>query len=82
MTELNAELRWRGEGRWGAVAFVDTAFADANQTPEFDNLRTGIGLGLRYYFDFAPVRFDLATPLDRRPGEDPVHVYISIGQAF
>lgn len=82
VTELNAELRWRGEGRWGAVAFVDTAFAGANQTPEFDNLRTGIGLGLRYYFDFAPVRFDLATPLDRRSGEDPVHVYISIGQAF
>ncbi|MBI1237308.1 MAG: BamA/TamA family outer membrane protein [Alphaproteobacteria bacterium] len=82
VTELNTELRWRGEGRWGAVAFVDTAFAGANQAPEFDNLRTGIGLGLRYYFDFAPVRFDLATPLDRRSGEDPVHVYISIGQAF
>lgn len=82
VTELNAELRWRGEGRWGAVAFVDTAFAGASQTPEFDTLRTGVGLGLRYYFDFAPVRFDLATPLDRRSGEDPVHVYISIGQAF
>lgn len=82
VTELNVEVRWRGEGRWGAVAFADTAFADASETPGFDNLRTGIGLGLRYYFDFAPVRFDLATPLDRRPGEDPVHVYISIGQAF
>jgi len=82
VTELNTELRWRGEGRWGAVAFVDTAFAGASQTPEFDTLRTGIGLGLRYYFDFAPVRFDLATPLDRRSGEDPIHVYISIGQAF
>ncbi|WP_394693682.1 autotransporter assembly complex family protein [Hyphobacterium sp.] len=82
VSELNAELRWRGEGRWGAVAFVDTAFAGASRTPEFDNLRTGVGMGLRYYFDFAPVRFDVATPLDRRSGEDPVHVYISIGQAF
>lgn len=82
VTELNAELRWRGEGRWGAVAFVDTAFAGANRTPDFDDLRTGVGIGLRYYFDFAPVRLDLATPLDRRSGEDPLHVYISIGQAF
>lgn len=82
VTELNAELRWRGEGRWGAVAFIDTAFAGASRTPEFDNLRTGAGIGLRYYFDFAPVRLDLATPIDRRSGEDPVHVYISIGQAF
>jgi len=82
VTEFNAELRWRGEGRWGAVAFLDTAFAGASRTPEFDNLRTGVGMGLRYYFDFAPIRFDIATPLDRRSGEDPVHVYISIGQAF
>ncbi|MEE2525658.1 BamA/TamA family outer membrane protein [Hyphobacterium sp. HN65] len=82
VTELNAELRWRGEGRWGAVAFVDTAFASASRTPDFGDLRTGVGLGLRYHFDFAPVRFDVATPLDRRSGEDPVHVYISLGQAF
>ncbi|WP_421785271.1 autotransporter assembly complex protein TamA [Hyphobacterium sp.] len=82
VTELNAELRWRGNGRWGAVAFIDTAFAGASRTPEFDDLRTGVGIGLRYYFDFAPVRLDLATPLDRRSGEDAVHVYISIGQAF
>lgn len=82
VTELNAELRWRGEGRWGAVAFIDTAFAGADRTPDFGNLRTGAGLGLRYYFDFAPVRFDVATPLDQRSGEDAIHVYISIGQAF
>jgi len=82
VTEFNAELRWRGEGRWGAVAFVDTAFASASRTPEFDELRTGVGLGIRYFLDFAPIRFDIATPLDRRAGEDPIHVYISIGQAF
>lgn len=82
VTELNAELRWRGQGRWGGVAFIDTAFAGASRTPDFSDLRTGVGLGVRYHFDFAPVRFDVATPLDRRPGEDPIHVYISIGQAF
>ncbi|GJL96728.1 MAG: outer membrane protein [Hyphobacterium sp.] len=82
VTEFSAELRWRGEGRWGAVAFVDTAFANASRTPEFDSLRTGVGLGIRYFLDFAPIRLDVATPLDRRAGEDPLHVYISIGQAF
>lgn len=82
VTEINAELRWRSQGRWGAVAFIDTAFAGAGRTPDFGDLRTGAGVGIRYHFDFAPVRFDVATPLDRRPGEDPVHVYISLGQAF
>ncbi len=45
-------------------------------------MRSAFGLGVRYYPGFGPIRFDIATPIDRRDGEDPVQVYISIGQAF
>ncbi|WP_421789016.1 autotransporter assembly complex protein TamA [Hyphobacterium sp.] len=80
--EMSGEARWRSEGRWGAAAFVDSAFASASRTPQFDEMRAAFGVGVRYHLDFAPIRFDIATPFDRRPGEDAVHFYISIGQAF
>ena len=82
VAEISTELRWRVNRRWGAVAFVDSATASAERTPDWSEMRSAFGLGARYYFDFAPVRIDLATPLDRRDGEAPVQVYVSIGQAF
>ena len=42
----------------------------------------GVGLGLRYYTAFGPLRLDLATPLHRRSADSPIQVYISLGQAF
>ena len=44
--------------------------------------RVGVGVGGRFYTSFGPVRLDLATPLNRRPGESRFNVYVSIGQAF
>jgi translocation and assembly module TamA len=37
---------------------------------------------LRYYTPVGPVRFDIATPLQRRSADSVVQIYISIGQAF
>lgn len=82
VVETSAELRWRVRERWGVVGFVDSAMASSDRQPDFSALRTAVGIGVRYYFDFAPVRIDLATPLDRRDDEDPVQVYFSLGQAF
>ena len=42
----------------------------------------GAGIGARYYTNFGPMRFDIATPIGRKPGEARVSVYVSIGQAF
>ena len=42
----------------------------------------GVGLGLRHYTVFGPLRLDLATPLRKRSDGSPVQVYISLGQAF
>jgi translocation and assembly module TamA len=48
----------------------------------FSEAAASVGIGVRYYPGFGPVRLDIATPLDRRDGDSPVQVYISIGQAF
>ncbi|PWE18101.1 hypothetical protein DDZ18_00350 [Marinicauda salina] len=82
VVETGLEARWRRSERLGFVAFVDGGAAAADRTPTVDDLRFGAGLGVRYYPGFGPLRVDIATPLDPRDGDDPVHVYISIGQAF
>jgi translocation and assembly module TamA len=45
-------------------------------------MSVGVGAGVRYDLGFGPLRLDIATPLNRREGDGPVQVYISIGQAF
>ena len=82
LLESSAELRWSGNGSLGYAAFVDAATVSGNQSPAFDDLRFAVGVGLRYQTPIGPIRVDLATPLDRRSGEDPVQLYINIGQAF
>ncbi len=82
VVEISTELRWRITPEWGAVAFVDNAIASDLNAPEFGAMRSAIGVGARYYFDFAPVRIDIATPLDRRSGEPAFQIYFSLGQAF
>lgn len=82
LVETSVEVRWRQSDTLGFAAFVDSAAAGPETMPDFGAMRAAIGIGVRYYTGFGPIRLDLATPLDRRGGEDPVSVYISIGQAF
>lgn len=81
LTEVSGELRYRF-GDYGLVAFVDGGQVYTNKLPQFSGLRFGAGLGARYYTAFGPLRFDVATPINRRSGEPKFAVYISIGQAF
>ena len=69
-------------GNFGAVAFVDAGQVYESSIPKFDRPRFGVGIGARYYTNFGPLRFDIATPIGRKPGESLVSVYVSIGQAF
>ena len=80
--DASMELRWRKSDRFGYAAFVDTGAATLDTGDLFSDVRTAAGLGIRYYPGFGPIRFDIATPLTRREGDDAVQVYISIGQAF
>ena len=82
LLEVSGELRWRRDGPLGFVAFLDGASVSAEQSPEFEDVRYSAGLGLRYRTLIGPIRLDLATPLDPRDGDDPLQVYVSIGQAF
>ncbi len=81
LTEAAAEVRYRF-GDFGVVGFVDAGQVYEERVPSFRGLRTGVGIGGRYYTNFGPLRVDVATPLGRRPGESRFNIYISIGQAF
>jgi translocation and assembly module TamA len=81
LAEFALEGRYRF-GNYGVVAFVDAGQVYEAEYPTFDSMRFGVGIGGRVYTNFGPVRLDVATPLDRRPGEARISVYVSIGQAF
>jgi translocation and assembly module TamA len=81
LTEFGAEARIRFS-TFGIVPFLDGGNLYAGSVPKFQALRFGTGLGVRYYSSFGPIRVDVGTPLDRRPGESRVAVYVSLGQAF
>jgi translocation and assembly module TamA len=80
--ELGLELRYRITNTIGIVPFVEGGNVYPESLPDNSSLYWGAGLGLRYYTLVGPVRLDLATPFDHRPGDTPIQVYISIGQAF
>ncbi len=81
LNEGSVEARYRF-GNYGVVAFVDAGQAYRETMPQFNNLRYGVGIGGRFYTNFGPVRLDIATPVNRQPGESRFNLYVSIGQAF
>ncbi len=82
--DTSVELRLRILESWELVTFTDGGYAYADNLPKFgSNFLWSAGLGVRYYTRFAPIRFDIAVPLDKREGiDDSLQVYISFGQAF
>jgi len=82
ITAGGLEFRQRFYSSWGAVAFVDAGQVSASLKPLHSDVRVGAGAGIRYYTGIGPIRFDIAVPVGRRPGEDSFEVYIGLGQAF
>lgn len=80
--ELGTELRFRVTDTIGIVPFVEGGNVYPTNLPNDFSLYWGAGVGLRYYTVVGPIRLDLATPFTHRPGDKPIEVYISIGQAF
>ena len=80
--ETSVEVRRDIGEKFQAVAFVDAGAIGFQETPNFNNLRYGAGVGVRYKLPFGPVRADIAFPLDKREGDSNFQLYISIGQAF
>jgi translocation and assembly module TamA len=82
ITTGGLEFRQRLYTNWGVVAFVDAGQVSASLKPLPDDVRVGTGAGMRYYTPIGPIRFDIAVPVGRRPGEDSFEIYIGLGQAF
>lgn len=83
--EIGLELRLRLTDTIGIVPFVEGGNVYTDSAPDLANphFLWGTGLGLRYYTDFGPIRFDIATPINERDVVDkPVQFYVSFGQAF
>lgn len=83
--EFGAELRFKVTEEFGIVPFVEAGNVYLEDVPplaEFD-LRWGAGIGVRYFTEFGPIRFDVAVPIDQRENiDDPFQLYVSLGQAF
>ena len=68
---------------FGIVPFLDAGTVSRNAAPSFDQpIQYAVGLGLRYYTSFGPIRADVAVPMNPRGEDDPIAFYVSIGQAF
>lgn len=81
--EGSLELRARVTESIGIVPFVDAGSAFASSLPDFsEDIKIGVGIGLRYYTGLGPIRVDAAVPLN--PGDDDpaFAVYIGLGQSF
>jgi translocation and assembly module TamA len=84
LVETSLEFRQRIGKSFGVVAFIDAGNAYLTTLPNFaENApRVGTGVGVRYYTGFGPARLDLGIPLNKRDGDAPFGVYVSLGQAF
>ncbi|WP_224407905.1 autotransporter assembly complex family protein [Afifella sp. IM 167] len=83
LIEGSLELRARVTDSIGLVPFVDVGTVGANAIPDFgDDIKIGVGLGLRYYTSLGPIRLDVAMPLDPGPDDSDFAFYVGIGQAF
>ena len=85
LVEFSAEARI-DTGLFGGnlqvVPFLDAGTVSERITPTLSGLRYGAGLGLRYKTGFGPLRLDVGTPLNPRPGDSRVTVSVALGQAF
>jgi translocation and assembly module TamA len=88
ITAGSIEVRQRFGASWGAAAFVDAGQVSADLKFLPDELRVGVGMGVRYYTAIGPVRLDLAVPLQRHASnvstqnDGAFQVYIGLGPAF
>jgi len=82
LLEASLEARAKVTESIGVVGFVDGGYVAADTFPSLDELRLGVGAGVRYYTGLGPLRLDVAIPLNKRAGDPDYAIYVGIGQAF
>ncbi|MEM6476170.1 MAG: BamA/TamA family outer membrane protein [Pseudomonadota bacterium] len=70
------------DGALQVVPFVDAGSVSTQSTPDLGVIRVGAGVGIRYKTSFGPIRVDVGAPLNPDEFDNPVAVYVSLGQAF
>jgi translocation and assembly module TamA len=70
------------DGALSVVPFLDAGTVSRSVTPDFEVVRLGAGVGVRYDTGFGPLRLDVATPVNPGPRDSRIAVYVSLGQAF
>lgn len=83
--EVAAEARIKLFGDFSIVPFVDAGNVYDSSFPDItdvSDLQYGAGIGVRYATNFGPIRVDIGTPINPRPGDSRIGVYVSLGQAF
>jgi len=70
------------DGAVEVVPFVDAGSVSTSSTPDLNVIRIGAGIGVRYKTSFGPIRIDVGVPLNPDEFDNPVAVYVSLGQAF
>ena len=70
------------DGALEVVPFVDAGSVSTSSTPDFGVIRVGAGVGVRYKTSFGPIRVDVGVPLNPDEFDNPIAVYVSLGQAF
>ncbi|OLP59608.1 hypothetical protein BJF93_20375 [Xaviernesmea oryzae] len=79
---VNLEARIGVTETISIVPFIDAAAVSAQAVPDFKDIRTGAGIGVRYNTGFGPIRVDVALPLNPYPGGTRYGIYAGIGQTF
>ena len=85
LAEFSLEARVRLKafgGNFGIVPFIDGGTLSTGGMPDLKDWQIGVGIGARYYSSFGPIRIDVATPLNRQPGDGRIAVVVGLGQAF
>ena len=76
------EARVRITDTIGVVPFIDVGTVGPDEFPDFSDIRTGAGIGIRYATPFGPLRLDFAVPLNKYEDGTNFGIYAGIGQSF
>jgi outer membrane protein assembly factor BamA len=84
ITVMNAELSYEIISHLEIAGFIDAGSISRDDSALFstDDLRYGVGLGVRYQLPIGPLRMDYGYNPDRHPGEAAGAFHLTFGFAF
>ncbi len=80
---LNLEYRRHLRGVFSGVLFLDAGnvWSEPGRV-RLEDVRWGLGLGVRVHTPAGPLRLEYGHKLDRKPGESAGQIFLSFGTAF